>query len=378
MSETKKILILTTPMDIHGMAVSWALGQWDIEHDLINFSDFPSRVDARIHVDANGNMRCSFGELADISPETYSVIWDRRGSTPTVSPAAHESDRRFITAESKQFIKNFRSVLTSGESIWINTPAKSASVDNKVLQLSRAAKLGFAIPETLVSNSHRDVTAFVSNRDRTIVKQFCQLQWMSRDHRTTYPTHTVAITEEDIRDPDPVQLCANIFQPALDIEYEVRVTVIGGHAFAAKIDSQMDGPLIDWRSAVARNGLSVIRYELPKDVADRCVEFCQSFGLQFGCIDLIVNRAGDYVFLEINQTGQWLWKEVRDPSIPLLHAFTAHLANLSGKSIGKAPISYERFLNTESYRGLVKTMMSYQDSYDPTKDPSVLLEKAHD
>jgi glutathione synthase/RimK-type ligase-like ATP-grasp enzyme len=33
-------------------------------------------------------------------------------------------------------------------------------------------------------------------------------------------------------------------------------------------------------------------------------------GLNFGCIDLIVRPTGDYVFLECNPNGQWLWIEL--------------------------------------------------------------------
>ena len=48
-------------------------------------------------------------------------------------------------------------------------------------------------------------------------------------------------------------------------------------------------------------------------------------GLAFGCIDLIVTPQGEYVFLEVNEMGQFLWVEQREPACPLLRAFATLL-----------------------------------------------------
>jgi hypothetical protein len=32
-------------------------------------------------------------------------------------------------------------------------------------------------------------------------------------------------------------------------------------------------------------------------------------GINFGCFDMIKSTSGDYVFLECNPNGQWLWIE---------------------------------------------------------------------
>lgn len=378
MSRNVPVLLLTNPADVHGMAVSWALKQWDIKHDIIDFSDFPSKKDAQICVKESGDVECSFGDITGFGPDTYSVIWDRRALSPTVSVEAHEADRRFIRAESKRFVENLRSVLTSGRSRWINAPEAAKVADSKVQQLMHAAKLGFQIPSTLISNNHRAVTEFVTSNDRTIVKQFCQLAWLSEDNKTSYPVQTVEVGLEEVLDPDPVQLCPNIFQPVVEIKYELRVTVIGEHTYAAKIDSQKDGPLIDWRAAVARNELGVEEHNLPPLIAERCVQLCKSLGLEFGCLDLVVTPDDNYFFLEINQSGQWLWKEARDPSIKLLEAFVSHIAELTQRPKGSAPISYDRYMHSTEYAKLLEVMKAQRASYDPSKDPHVMLEPAYE
>jgi glutathione synthase/RimK-type ligase-like ATP-grasp enzyme len=42
-------------------------------------------------------------------------------------------------------------------------------------------------------------------------------------------------------------------------------------------------------------------------------------GLEFGAIDLLLTPQGDYVFLEINPNGQWLWLE-QMTGVPLTKA----------------------------------------------------------
>lgn len=52
-----------------------------------------------------------------------------------------------------------------------------------------------------------------------------------------------------------------------------------------------------------------------------CRALMKRLGLVFGCFDFIVTPAGEYVFLEINQMGQFLWIEEANPDFPLLQMF---------------------------------------------------------
>ena len=51
------------------------------------------------------------------------------------------------------------------------------------------------------------------------------------------------------------------------------------------------------------------KYDLPTWVADFCTTFLHRLHLNFGCFDFIVTPEGEYVFLECNPNGQWLWIE---------------------------------------------------------------------
>ena len=95
--------------------------------------------------------------------------------------------------------------------------------------------------------------------------------------------------------------------------------MIGDALFAARIHSQDDPrTATDWRDMAA-----AIRYEaaaLPAEVARRCLDFVHSYGLTFGALDLIVTPQGDYVFLENNPVGQFLFVEQLVPELDMTGA----------------------------------------------------------
>ena len=50
--------------------------------------------------------------------------------------------------------------------------------------------------------------------------------------------------------------------------------------------------------------------ELPENIRQFCLAFLQRMKLNFGCFDFIVTPEVEYVFLECNPNGQWLWIEM--------------------------------------------------------------------
>lgn len=68
--------------------------------------------------------------------------------------------------------------------------------------------------------------------------------------------------------------------------------------------------MIDYRKYDFDN----VKYEkvnLPNNVTEFCLALIKNYGLSFGEIDMIYTKKGEYVFLEINPNGQWLWLEIK-------------------------------------------------------------------
>lgn len=65
--------------------------------------------------------------------------------------------------------------------------------------------------------------------------------------------------------------------------------------------------------------------ELPPQVRSRCRRLMQRMDLVFGCFDFIVTPEGEWVFLEVNEAGQFLFLESWCPELPMLDMFCAFL-----------------------------------------------------
>lgn len=61
----------------------------------------------------------------------------------------------------------------------------------------------------------------------------------------------------------------------------------------------------DWRVAYYTGKLRFEPLKLPRDIANKCVAHVKALGLEFGAIDLVVDKKGKYWFLENNPNGQW-------------------------------------------------------------------------
>lgn len=98
-------------------------------------------------------------------------------------------------------------------------------------------------------------------------------------------------------------------QEYIEKAFELRVTVVGNRIFACRIDSQLqqdDTGKIDWRQGYGT--------------------YLRRMGLNFGCFDFIVTPSGEYVFLECNPNGQWLWVEL-ETGLPISEAIARWLAD---------------------------------------------------
>jgi hypothetical protein len=130
-------------------------------------------------------------------------------------------------------------------------------------------------------------------------------------------------------------------------KFELRVTYMGGFLHAVKLNSQASqASALDWR-AVSPSALSMEEVDLPDRTANQCLEIMKCLGLRFGCLDLIVDTSGEYVFLEVNQMGQFLWIEQFQAGIPMLDHFCSFLLAPGGQYDGTP------CLETGGYPGLV-------------------------
>ncbi|WP_329476464.1 hypothetical protein OG555_33000 [Kribbella sp. NBC_01484] len=175
----------------------------------------------------------------------------------------------------------------------VNRPSASASNGSKPAQLRDIAAVGFAVPETLVTNDPAAVAEFSAAHDSVIYKSTSGIRSRVRCLADDIPL-------EDVRS------CPTQFQrkvPGTD----VRVHVVGAEIFATRIRSDAD----DYRYA-ARQGLPRPRLsttDVPDDVADRCRLLTSRLGLAVAGIDLRVTPEGEWFCFEVNPSPAFLYYE---------------------------------------------------------------------
>ena len=50
---------------------------------------------------------------------------------------------------------------------------------------------------------------------------------------------------------------------------------------------------------------------LPQDIKGKTLELMKRLGLRYGSLDMVVMPDGEYVFLEINPSGQWHFVQLK-------------------------------------------------------------------
>jgi hypothetical protein len=316
-----RALILTQPGDIHAYLVAEAVLRKGGDASLWHCSDFPSQTTetvhlaggvTEVHVEGPEPARPTADDLA------FGAVWLRRPYFSLAPCDLHPADQGFADAQCSVFRQGLFEVLHPG-ALWINPPHAAERAERKIWQLRTAQQLGLAVPETLISNDPGRIRDFIRRQGGQVVyKTLRATCWRQGDSDLATPTSMV--TEESLVEDDLLHAVPGIYQALVTKDYELRVTVIGQRLFAAKLRSQeTTAGVLDWR--LAGEELPVEPCELPPAVQDLCLALVHRLGLVFGCLDLVVDRSGQTIFLENNQQGQFLFVEERT-GMPLLDAFS--------------------------------------------------------
>jgi glutathione synthase/RimK-type ligase-like ATP-grasp enzyme len=168
--------------------------------------------------------------------------------------------------------------------------------------------------------------------------------WASVQTNSYVPSCTTQIRKEDLEENQSLSACPGIFQAHIEKSYEVRVTVIGKTCYALKLYSQKNENSIDWRASIQTAPFPVEQLSLPTEINKKILQFMGKSHLLFGCFDFIVTSNEEWIFLEVNPMGQFLWVEELCPEIKLLDAFCRLLVKDETPS-ATTPINYQYFID---------------------------------
>lgn len=329
---TPMVLILTQDFDPTADPVVKSLTSRGAEVIRVDLSYFPSKL-VFTTSDFDGERRQLLHRGRRIDLDSLSAVWYRRPTAFSFNPAMSEAEQQFARSEA---LHGIGGILRSTDCLWVNRPEVDAVAELKPYQLSVAKRLGFRAPRTLITNDPEEVRALVTAADRPVVYKAFSAGVIH--YPGGFPTglYTTVVGDEVLEHLDRVRHTLCIFQEYVEKAYEVRLTVIGNTYFPVVIDSQsMPTTSVDWRG---ENLLPYGPYQpLPEDVVERTQALLRELDVVYAAVDFIVTPSGEYVFLEVNPGGQFMWMQY-DLDLPLSDTIADLLAR-GGPFVRQGPVT---------------------------------------
>jgi len=344
----KKILILTTYKDVHAIAVEMALSlkyQLDVARWIV-----PAPGNIQSHSLNLTNDYLQYNTNVTSSP-SFDTVWLRRLAFPKLNDQNLIEEKNIMEKELRLFLTSIYSNITSPSSFWINPLQSLSQSEDKVSQLCAAKNVGLAIPNTLFSNDPLKIKEFINSCKSCIYKGFSQIIW---DDSVFFASK---VSTDDLPDNIYLENMPGIYQEEVRKKYELRVTMFGHHPIAVKITlKSKETDYVEW-GQFSDDELQYEETTLPDKVIIKLRLLMKKLGIVFGCIDLMVTEEDEYVFLEVNQQGQFLWIEAANPDIYLLDAFVEYIAkgniNYSGKN-SKPKVSLSSIFENSDFKDINK------------------------
>ena len=105
---------------------------------------------------------------------------------------------------------------------------------------------------------------------------------------------------------EEIHFFPSLIMEQIEKESEIRTFYLDGHFFSMVIFSQSSNQtVVDFRKYNSQKPNKTEPYKLPKNVEVKLDNLFNELKLNCGSVDLIINKNGDYVFLEINPVGQY-------------------------------------------------------------------------
>lgn len=244
-----------------------------------------------------------------IRSSKISSVWVRRPFVEVSLEEENISDASFKIWRG-EWNKTLLGLYNSLKSLqWLNPLAKAYQAENKYLQMEVAKKIGFLMPNFIVSNDKAKLMEFVDSCDSAVLKPMNQEFYMDASDGKFKGLYVNKVTKADLENFSTEGENPVFLQSYVNKLYEVRYTVVGNDHHVCRIESQKSKQAnVDWRRYDIPN-TPHYPFTPPLEVKNKVSILMETLGLYFGAIDFIVTPENEWCFLEINTMGQWLWIE---------------------------------------------------------------------
>lgn len=237
--------------------------------------------------------------------DEITCIWCRRGYIHFEFPSTNDinySNSEILDTINKHLnneintLKHFFEQLIE-EKMHINNMNHYNS--NKLIALRTAQKTGLNIPETLITQSSKDLKTFIKKHNEVITKDIQDiLTYFGEEYHFGHSTQDVSI-----KDIKTKSFFYSLFQNKINRKYELRIFYLLGKFYVHATIPPHNNFKTDIRSTSSEN--RHIPFDLPAKIKSKLTSFMNKMNLQSGSIDMIVDKNNDYYFLEVNPVGQF-------------------------------------------------------------------------
>jgi hypothetical protein len=300
------VLIVSTKLDISTDAIVRALASRGVGCTRLNTEDLPFDMELTTRVENQRFSTRITGKEGCASPallDDVTSIWYRRVRVPARPEEMGAGVYDFCVRESRSALMGM--LLARPERV-MSQPANIWRSEHKLLQLVVAREAGLIVPDTVFTNDPGEVRAAFSRFDGQMIAKPVRTGFVDYGEEQ-HAVFTTRILAEHLDQVESARWSPAIYQPLITKRCDVRVTAVGDDLFVAEIDSQSDpAATIDWRRTQDPH-LPHRRADLPTEVRNGVRRLLDGLGLMYGALDFVRTPDDQYVFLEVNPNGQWLW-----------------------------------------------------------------------
>ncbi|MCY1005862.1 MvdC family ATP-grasp ribosomal peptide maturase [Nannocystis pusilla] len=298
-------------------AVAGALARRGAQAVRLDTDDFPTALALRGELGFPGARGLVLGDR----PLVADAVWLWRLWPARLDERLTDEHREAARRESFAALRGLLDLLPRVP--WIDALDVGRAADDKARQLRLACDLGLAIPPTLITADPAAAREFfVAQAGQVVAK----LQTPLRQSMAGGGLPTRLLRRDDLDALAGLRHCPMVFQRYVPKAMELRIAWVDGRALVGALDGAACG--VDWRYECSASWQP---HDLPEPVHRRLAALMTRLGLRQGAIDMIVTPSGEYVFLEVNPTGEWMMLE-KELGLPISDALAAALLRLANES----------------------------------------------
>ena len=236
------ILIVTNKEDIHPTPVIEHLERMGYPFFRLNTESLLSDYDFEWNCNPTSGSDFRIKNIhtgLEVFGHEIGSVWERR---PIVPSELRISNIDEINSHNLKEAHGFLSFLLYylGDKYCLGHHLFDRSSASKMLQLKLALELGMNIPDTCLSNNKSAIFTFASRHNIICLKSIDNDNIWFDDTLREYVLYTHAVESKELLTlpEDAFTQTVSYLQEYIEKDYELRITVVGDHVFACKIDSQ--------------------------------------------------------------------------------------------------------------------------------------------